>query len=74
MHYGYLDVEVTGGSNGVVTTVHGACYESNPNQAITAGVCEKKVEPVPVGGLVPLSLGVLVMGAAALRRRREAQA
>lgn len=72
-HYGYLDVETFEGSVGV--TVHSACYESVPNTAIRVGACDpEETVPVPVGGLIPLSLGILAMGGMALRRRKQYQA
>lgn len=68
-HYGYLDVETFEGSVGV--TVHSACFESVPDTAIAAGACNpQRIAPVPVGGLIPLSLGVLALGGMAIRRRR----
>lgn len=71
LHYGYLDVETFAGSAGV--SVLSACYESLPNTEIEAGACDSRgpARPVPVGGLIPLTLGVLAIGAAALRRRRR---
>jgi len=72
-HYGYLDVSTSEGS--LVATVHNACFESEPGTAIEVGGCAAgrmgDTRAVPVGGLVPLSLGVLALGAAAIRRRRR---
>jgi MYXO-CTERM domain-containing protein len=67
-HYGYLKVETYAGSIGA--NVLNACFESDPDTPIDAGACTPPT-PVPVGGAVPLALGVLTMGAAALRRRRR---
>lgn len=68
-HYGYMDVETFAGSVGV--TVHSVCFESEPDTAIEVGACfPARIAPVPVGGLIPLSLGVLALGGMALRRRK----
>jgi hypothetical protein len=67
-HYGYMLVGTAEGS--LVTTLYEVCYESIPGAAISAGACRASA-PIPVGGLIPISLGVLATGAFALRRRRK---
>lgn len=67
-HYGYMKVGTAEGS--LVTTFYEVCYESTPGAAILAGACGTS-SPIPVGGLIPISLGVLATGAFALRRRRK---
>ena len=74
--YGYLDVESSAGS--LISTIYGACYESEPDTPIEVDACDlwqRKIYPfeVPVGGLIPMSLAVLALGAAASRRRRRIQ-
>ncbi len=71
-HYGYLELETYEGSLGV--NIIEACFESDPDTAIEAGSCPEERTtsvPVPVGGAIPLTLGLLAIGAAALRRRRR---
>jgi hypothetical protein len=74
--YGYLDVETRAGS--LISTIHGACYENYPDTPIELDACDLRhrdnpINPiaVPVGGLIPMSLAVLALGAAASRRRRR---
>jgi hypothetical protein len=74
IHYGYMAVETRVGS--VIATVLGACYESTPDRPINVGACNRlsrEAVSVPVGGLIPLSLAALALGAAASRRRRKTQ-
>ena len=72
-HYGYMDVSTYPGSVGV--TIHSVCFESQADTAIQVGACApERTAPVPVGGLIPLSLGILALGGLALRRRRTTQA
>jgi hypothetical protein len=65
LHYGYLDVETWEGSLGV--TFHAAYFEDVPETPLRAS---DRTSSIPVGGAIPLTLGVLALGAAALRRRR----
>ncbi|MGD9020219.1 MAG: hypothetical protein PVF46_00350 [Lysobacterales bacterium] len=65
-HFGYLDVETYEGSLGV--TIHNAYYESTPRADITV---RGRTAGIPVGGAIPLTLGLLATGAVALRRRRN---
>ncbi|NND43682.1 MAG: hypothetical protein HKN58_00050 [Xanthomonadales bacterium] len=70
-HYGYLDVETFDGAQSIGVTIHSACFESTPDTTIVVGACDpQRIAPVPVGGLIPLSLGVLALGGMALRRRK----
>ena len=79
--YGYLAVETVAGS--LIATVYGACYESEPDTSIELDACNLRSDfprpthppstSVPVGGLIPMSLGLLALGAAASRRRKRGQ-
>lgn len=67
-HYGWVTVEIVPGS--ITTNVLAACFESVPGRSIQAGRCA--TASIPVNGVViPLSLGLLTVGALALRRRRQ---
>ncbi|MEQ8800818.1 hypothetical protein [Haliea sp.] len=68
-HYGYLELEVRQGS--LIADLISACYNDNPGDPIAAGACVREVVGVPIGGLIPLTLGVLTVGAFAVRRRRR---
>ncbi|MEX1309023.1 MAG: hypothetical protein AB1Z65_01260 [Candidatus Sulfomarinibacteraceae bacterium] len=68
LHNGFLKISVEDGS--VIGTALEGCYESEPRAALSAGRCY--VPPIPVNGaIVPLSLAMLAIGAAALRRRKR---
>jgi len=69
-HYGYVRIGTTQSDDHLTTTFHEVCYESTPGAPIEAGDCGV-TRGVPVGGLIPISLGVLALGASALRRRRK---
>lgn len=68
-HYAYLDIETA--TSSLEATIHEACYESEPRTSIQAGTKCRETAAIPVGGAIPLTLGVLALGAAALRRRRR---
>jgi len=65
-HFGSLDISTRQGS--LIAQLNGACYESEPNTPLAAGAC---VQAVPVGGLLPMGLGLLALGAGALYRRNK---
>lgn len=69
-HYGYLDVELREGST--IVEVFGGAYESQADTPILIPLSQHEVTPVPVGGAIPAALGLLALGAAALRRRKSA--
>jgi MYXO-CTERM domain-containing protein len=79
-HYGYLEYRSENGS--MIANVLEACFESEPDTGIEAGSCSEDepeppvpaepAVPVPVSGVaIPLSLALLALGGAALRRRKQ---
>ena len=75
-HYGYMEVEVREGST--IFEIIGGEIESDSDTPITVQDAHDNGDPapgdpraVPVGGALPVGLGLLALGALALRRKKH---